>query len=174
MVSGCVQMSESKIDPAAGLNGGFEVTKNGLPVNWLMYTPNTVPNAQFEIVMDRETYKEGEQALKFVVDNCEWTGGWHSPGFTNEFFEVGRFWGEGEYILGFWLKNDGATFHVSAGGVSTKQGDMKTLIHSDQAVDDWNYHEFNISIKEGDWLRMELNILSPGTLWIDGVEIIRV
>ena len=167
-------MSESKSDPAAGVNGGFEITDNGLPVNWLMYTPSTVPKAQFEIVMDRDIYQEGKQALKFVVDDCESTGGWHSPGFTNEFFEVDRFRGEGEYILGFWIKNDGALFRVSAGGVSAKEGSMKTLIQSDQTMDEWKYYEFTVAIKEKDWLRMELNILSPGVLWIDGVEVIRV
>src|SRR6056300_819082 len=55
----CNQMSEQIRDKSAGLNGGFEVSKNGLPVNWLMYTSNTVPNADFRIVLDNQDYKEG-------------------------------------------------------------------------------------------------------------------
>ena len=48
MLSGCIQMSEEETDASAGLNGGFEVSKNGLPVNWLVYTPKTVSDADFK------------------------------------------------------------------------------------------------------------------------------
>ena len=47
VVIGCNQMSEIEIDTSAELNGGFEISKNGLPVNWLMYTQNTVPDGKF-------------------------------------------------------------------------------------------------------------------------------
>lgn len=33
------QMSQSVTDETAGLNGGFEHVKEGLPVNWLCYPP---------------------------------------------------------------------------------------------------------------------------------------
>ena len=79
----CSQMSEQIQDKSAGLNGGFEVSKNGLPVNWLMYTSKTVPNADFEIILDKKDFKEGSQSLRFDVKKCEDIGGWKSPGFTN-------------------------------------------------------------------------------------------
>ena len=37
---GCNKMSEKVVDKSVGLNGSFEVSKNGLPVNWLIYTTN--------------------------------------------------------------------------------------------------------------------------------------
>ena len=121
IVGACNQMSEKVEDKSAGLNGGFEVSKNGLPVNWQMYTPNTVPGAVFKIVLDKDDFKEGEQSLKFEVEKCSSIGGWKSPGFTNEFFEVGKYEGEGRYKLSFWVKNNGAKFNITAGGITAKE-----------------------------------------------------
>ncbi len=167
----CMQMSEKETDESAGLNGGFEITKNGLPVNWLMYTPNTVRDGEFDIIIDKNIFKEGKQSLRFDVINCSSTGGWHSPGFTNEFFESGKFEGEGTYKLGFWIKNEGTKFIMKAGGVSPNKGDMKVLIESDEQIEDWKYLEYEISIPRERHLRIELNILEPGSFWIDGVLI---
>jgi len=76
----CKQMSEKITDKSAGMNGGFEVSKNGIPVNWVMYTPKTVADAKFEIVLDKDVFKEGKQSLRFDVDKCSSIGGWNSPG----------------------------------------------------------------------------------------------
>ena len=174
MFSGCIQMSEKETDSSAGLNGGFEISKNDLPVNWLMYSPNTVPDADFKIELDKNTFKEGRQSLKFDVKKCSSTGGWGSPGFTNEFSDSGQFEGEGIYKLSFWIKNDGSTYRIDAGGVAPMEGDMKILIEGDQQIEDWKYLEYEISVPK-DWhLRMQLNILQPGTFWIDDVQIVKI
>src|SRR5437879_2814597 len=78
-------MSETVREPAAGMNGSFEVTKSGLPVNWSVYTPRTVPAGDFDVVIDNTDFKDGKQSLKFVVRKCDPTGGRLSPGFFNEF-----------------------------------------------------------------------------------------
>ena len=78
---GCVKMSEYVEDKSAGLNGSFEVSENGLPVNWIMYTPNTIPDADFQIILDKDIFKEGKQSLKFEVERCSSTGGW--PRYTD-------------------------------------------------------------------------------------------
>ena len=171
ILSGCQQFSEHEEDKSAGLNGGFEISRNDLPVNWLMYTPNTVPNSDFDIVLDTTVYKEGSQSLRFNVKSCSSSGGWGSPGFTNEFFDAGKFEGERVYKLSFWIKNNGTKFRVSAGGVAPYKGDMRTLIESDEQLDEWNYYEYTINVPKERHLRMELNILEPGIFWIDDVEI---
>lgn len=173
-LGGCKQFSETVKDKSVGLNGGFEVSKNGLPVNWIMYTPNTVPNADFKIVLDEDIFKEGKQSLKFDVQKCSSTSGWKSPGFTNEFFEIGRYKGEGSYNLSFWIKNNGTKFNISAGGVSTKEGDMKILIEGNETLNDWKFLEYEIDVPKDRWLRMQLNILQPGTFWIDDIEIEKI
>ena len=170
-LSGCMQMSESETDASAGLNGGFEFSRNGLPVNWLMYSPRTVPNAEFKIELDNIDFKEGTQSLRFDVTKCSTTGGWHSPGFTNEFFEVGKYEGEGSYKLSFWIKNSGAKYKISAGGVAYKEGEMKVLITNNKETNDWKFLEYKINVGTESHLRMELNILEPGTFWIDDIRI---
>jgi hypothetical protein len=167
-------MSEHEADQSAALNGGFEVSKNNLPVNWWMYTSKTVPDADFEIVLDKNIYKEGKQSLKFDVKKCTSMGGWRSPGFTNDFLEVGRFRGEGRFKLSFWVKNEGSTFKISAGGVSTKEGDETTLIEEKKQISDWKRLEYQIDVPKDRWLRLELNILQPGAFWIDDIKIEKI
>ena len=168
LLAGCFgKMSELEKDKSAGLNGGFEVSSKGLPVNWMMYTPNTVKDADFKIVLDNEVYKEGKQSLKFDVVKCSSIGGRFSPGFTNEFFESR----EGSYKLSFWVKNEGSTFKISAGGVSAKKGNMAVLIDENEQISDWKLLEYQIDIPTDNWLRMELNVLQAGTFWIDDIQI---
>ena len=174
ITGGCNKMSEKVVDKTAGLNGSFEVSKNGLPVNWLMYTANTVPDADFQIILDKEIFKEGKQSLKFDIKRCSPTGGWKSPGFTNEFFEVGRYRGEGRYKLSFWVKNAGTEFSITAGEVAAKVGNMTTLIKEHEQIDDWQLLEYEIDVSKDRWLRMELSILQPGTFWIDDIRIERI
>lgn len=173
LLAGCFgkMSSELEKDKSAGLNGSFEVSSNGLPVNWLMYTPNTVKDADFKIVLDKEVYKEGKQSLRFDVVKCSSIGGRFSPGFTNEFFESDRFEGERSYKLSFWVKNNGSKFKISAGGVSAMKGNMIVLIDEDEQINDWKLLEYQIEVPKGNWLRMELNVLQPGTFWIDDIQI---
>ena len=174
VLTGCVKMSEKESDELAGINGGFEVTKNGLPVNWIMYTPNTVPDGEFKVIIDKNVFKEGKQSIRFDVVNCSSTGGWHSPGFTNEFSDSGQFEGEVIYKLSFWIKNNGTKFRVEAGGVAPYKGEMKVLIESNERIEDWKYFEYKINVPKERHLRMELNILKPGTFWIDDVQIVKI
>lgn len=168
ILSSCNQMSEHIRDESVGMNGGFEVSKNGIPVNWLMYSPKTVPNGKFEIILDKEEFKEGKQSLKFEVEECSSVGGWGSPGFTNQFdAEKGR-----TYRLSFWIKNNEAEFRVMAGGVSPKTGDMKTLIQTSEQINGWKQFVYSVPLSEEfDQIRLEVNILKTGTFWIDDIRI---
>ena len=153
------------------MNGGFEVSRNGLPVNWIMYTPNTVDNADFQIVMDQKVFREGRQSLRFDVNHCQGRGGRNAPGFTNEFSEVDRFRGAASYRVSFWVRNTGADNMFSAGAVNLKKGDMRVLGHDDAEIKDWMEFAYTIDIPNEYWLRMQLNVCSPGALWVDDVQI---
>ena len=166
----CTQMTEYYQDKTAGINGGFEISKKGLPVNWLMYTPNTVPEGDFQIILDKQNFKEGAQSLKFDVKECASVGGWRSPGFTNEYFNKK----EGHYKLSFWIINVGTEFSINAGGVTSKGGNMKNILKSNEQIENWKLFEFEIDVPNDEWLRIELNILKPGVFWIDDIKIDKI
>ena len=174
LLTGCQQFSEAEIDSSAGLNGGFEILKNNLPVNWWIYSSNTVPDADFKIELDKENFVEGKQSLKFEVTKCKDLGGWLSPGFTNQFHEVGSFKGKGTYKVSFWIMNKGSKFRINAGGVSPKLGEMNIVMEKDEDFMEWQLQEFNIEIPKNMELRLELNVLKPGIFWIDDIRVEKI
>lgn len=165
---GCTNMSESIEDASVGGNGGFEYTRASLPVNWLVYSPRTVPEGEFEIVFDTLDFKEGRQSLKFDVRTCSALGGWHSPGISQEYPAVA---GE-TYQVSLWIKSEGSAYVVRIGGVDAFTGEYETVDSSEQAADGWNHvkHRFAMPDKY-ETIRFELNALSPGSLWVDDVRI---
>ena len=168
---GCNQMSETVQDEAAGTNGSFEIVESGLPVNWLLYTPKTVPEGDFDLVIDTDEYKDGKQSLKFLVRECASTGGWSSPGLANE-YEANP--GE-TYLVSFWVKNNGTEFIIRTGGVSAFEGQYETIVKSGETIDSWRKFEYKYIIPpEMNAIRFELNILQPGSFWIDDVKIIKI
>jgi len=170
LLGGCTQMSEEIHDKTVGMNGSFEVTESGLPVNWLIYTPKTIPTGDYELIIDTTDYKDGKQSLKFLVRECSPTGGWHSPGFCQEYEAI-----PGElYRVSFWVKNEGSDFRVEIGGVSTFDGKYETIVKSKQKIDTWKHFEYNYKMpleKKFDTIRFKMNILSPGSFWIDDIKI---
>jgi len=174
ILTGCTQMTEKETDESAGVNGGFEISNNSLPVNWGMYSPKTVPDSDFTIELDNTIYKEGKQSLKFEVKKCSNLGGRYSPGFTNQFSEIGGFQGENTYKLSFWIMNNGTKYILNAGGVSAFGGEMKTLLEDNENIDEWVLYEYDIKVPQEMELRVELNILEPGTFWIDDIQIVKI
>jgi len=170
LLGGSTQMSEEIYDKTVGMNGSFEVTESGLPVNWLIYTPETIPTGDYELIIDTTDYKDGKQSLKFLVRECSPNGGWHSPGFCQEYEAI-----PGElYRVSFWVKNEGSEFCVVIGGVSTFDGNYETIVQSNQKIDTWKHFEYNYKMpleKKFDTIRFEMNILSPGSFWIDDIKI---
>lgn len=168
LLSSCRALSESVIDPSAGLNGGFEIVDSGLPVNWLVYTPRTVPTGDFDLVVDTLQYKGGNQSLMFHVRECSSAGGHRSPGISREYeAEAGEI-----YTLGFWVQNDGAEFRVRIGGVTAEKGEFETVVQTKETISTWRYYEHQYAMPSGfDRLRLVVNVLSPGTFWIDEISI---
>lgn len=170
--SGCfTEMSEQVKDEDAGMNGSFEVTESGMPVNWLLYTSKTVPDGDFDIIIDTTEYQDGKQSLKFLVRECSPTGGWHSPGFSQQFDA-----NPGEiYNVSFWVRNEGSEFSLKVGGVSAFEGEYETIVKSKETFESWQFYETNYTIPEKmESLRIEVNILQAGTFWIDDIKIDRI
>ena len=165
--TGCRRYSESRLNPSIGLNGGFEIAADGLPVNWLVYTPK-IAGGDFDIVLDTLERHGGRQSLAFVVRSASSVGGWHSPGFTNEFpSRPGTV-----HDISFWARNDGATFRVLVGGVTAMRGTYETMVQSSASTNGWQRFAYRYTLPAGyDRLRLEVNVLGPGTFRIDDLAI---
>jgi hypothetical protein len=168
VAAGCAPLSEEIEDPAVGPNGGFEVVRSGLPVNWLVYSPRTVPTGEFALAFDREDFREGEQSLRFDVVACSSTGGWHSPGLAQELpAEPGA-----TYRVRVWVKGSGCDWTVSIGGVAAKTSTYERIASEGYSAGTWHLVERELRMPEElERLRFELSVTSPGTLWVDDVRI---
>ena len=168
LLGGCNKTSESVLDEAAGMNGGFEIVRSGLPVNWNVYTPKTLPTGDYDLIIDTAEYQAGKRSLKFVVRKCSPEGGWHSPGLSREYDATPGT----SYVVGFWAKNDGAVFLARIGGVTATDGRYDTIVRSSETLATWKHYEHQYTMPQGfKRIRFELNILRPGTFWIDEVTI---
>lgn len=168
LLSGQNGKSEFVLDNSAGMNGGFEIIRSGLPVNWLVYTPKTIPTGDYDLIIDTLDYQAGKRSLKFVVRECSPVGGWHSPGLSKEHQATPGT----TYTVGFWVKNDGAQFRVRIGGISATEGRYETIVQSADTIATWRYYEHKYRMPpEFDKIRFQLNVLRPGTFWIDEVTI---
>ena len=47
-------------------------------------------------------------------------------------------------------------------------------MEKNQDIEDWKFYEYEIDVPEERWLKMELNILQPGTFWIDDIKIEKI
>ena len=169
MLEGCMPGSIQVRGYDCKMNGSFETLKNGLPVNWWYYAMETVPKGDFDILSDSVIFKEGNRSLKFQVRSCESAGGWHSPGFFEEFkVKPGE-----TYTISFWVINNGCDFKVSVGaGMQGNPGPNKTLVRTQEIYSEWKYFEYTFAIPPAnDNIRFEANILSPGMIWFDDIRI---
>ena len=133
-----------------------------------MYSPPTIPTGNTELSLDKVDFKEGKQALKFIVDDCSATGGRHSPGITQEY----RAKPGTSYKISFWIKNNDCDYVVSAGGVDAKTAQLKTVDSSQEPTGTWKFVTHELSLpRRFRRIRFELSIRSSGILWIDDVRI---
>ncbi len=166
-VIACRALSEQVADPHAGMNGGFEQARSGLPVNWIVYTPS-LRSRNCELQLDQEDFTEGTQSLHFLVGECSSAGGRRSPGITQEY----RIGPGTTYSLRFWIKSEECAWTVSIGGVAAKTGEYERLTSSEFPAAGWQEIEREYTVPpEFERLRFELSITSPGELWVDDVRI---
>jgi hypothetical protein len=70
------------------------------------------------------------------------------------------------------VKNDGSRFRAKVGGVSAFKGEYETIVEAGDFIPEWRYYEHLYAMpEEFDRLRLEVNVLSPGTFWVDGITI---
>lgn len=168
LVSCMKEMSESIRDESAGLNGGFEKTKNNLPFNWLVYTQNTSGSGDFSILIDSINAIEGKRCLHFSVKECSNKGGRFSPGISTE---VKANTGS-TYRITCKIKNQGSNFCIQVSGVNAFESSAGPELSSAESIPEWREIELKYTLaKNMEKLRLEINVLSAGDFYIDALEI---
>jgi hypothetical protein len=172
LLAGWFGMSTVARDEAAGFNGSFEFVAGGLPANWNVYD-RPLDDGDAELVYDADEPVDGEQSLEMVVHRADRRGGWRSAGiFQNVDAVAGR-----SYRVSFWLKNRAAVVRLR---ISSEKGDFR-LPHESvvelleprrTGTDAWRRYAYDYTVPDGyEDIRVELNVLAPGTVWIDDMRI---
>lgn len=170
--SSCMaQMSESETDPSAGLNGSFELVKNNLPVNWLVYSKNTVKEGDFDIRFDDQDPKEGKQSLIVKVRTCSDEGGRFSPGIAQEITAEAA----AEYDIRLWIKNKDSKVKVNVSGVDAFHKAEGPIIQILDTSNEWKEYVIHYTMpKDMKRLRIEIAILKPGTVNLDDIRVLKI
>ena len=110
---------------------------------------------------------DGNQSLKFVVRKVDPAGGWLSPGlFQSSNAQEGR-----AYRISFWLKTRGAVirFRICSEALNPSPN---PIMESISAESGWRQFVYTYTVPvRHDTIRFEINIIAPGTAWIDNVRI---
>ncbi len=170
VLSACIRMSIIEKDKRAELNGSFEITRAGLPVNWYIYAPASYKKG-YDLIFDTIDAKEGKQSLKFLVSQVESPhAGWRNPGFFGGFnATIGN-----QYNVSFWIKNSGCDFKVKVASEGNGMHSEK-IIRTSDTIHVWKYFEYKYTVPETfPNVRFEVNIFSPGSFWIDDVRIEKI
>jgi hypothetical protein len=167
---GCTKVSIIERDSSAGLNGGFEIIRKGLPANWHIYAPDAYKKS-YNLVYDTLNVKEGNQSLKFIIQKVDTSfQEWKKPGF---FGSIDATIGD-KYKVSFWVKNTGCDFKVKV----ASEGDgmyEKDIVWTNESFEDWKYYQDDYTVPEPfPNVRFEVNIFSPGEFWIDDVKIEKI
>lgn len=169
LMNACMkEFSESVSDEKAGLNGGFEISKKGMPVNWLIYTQKTTGLGNFNILLDSSAAIEGKRCLHFSVKECSNKGGRFSPGISTE---VKANTGS-TYRITCKIKNQGSNFCIQVSGVNAFESSAGPELSSAESIPEWREIELKYTLaKNMEKLRLEINVLSAGDFYIDALEI---
>lgn len=169
ILSGCSPGSQMVQDDNRKMNGGFEIVKENLPVNWYFYSPETVAEGDFDIIVDTVHFKEGKQSLKFLVRKCSSIGGRLSPGFFGSFITQP----DETYTISFWMMNKGCNVLIRVGsqGDRASQTREETILKTADTISEWKYIEYSYTMPSLDNIRFEVNILASGSFWIDNIKI---
>lgn len=170
ILSGCKPLSEGIKGDDNKMNGGFEIVKNNLPVNWYFMSPKIIQSGDFNIIIDTTEFKEGKQSLKFLIR--EYPTDSRSPGFFAGFNAIG---GE-TYKISFWLKNESSSLKISTVSneyLKSRLGKSDTTIVVDFDVPDWKYYEYYFKTPpEVNNIYFEVKIYKPGSVWFDDIQIV--
>ena len=155
---------------ALGFNGSFEITSGRLPINWYFYYP-PIRKGQADVSIDTARAVDGKQSVMIVAREADPEGGWRSAGM----FQVSPAEPLTTYRVSYWLRNQGATVRVGVGSEQPMESPPpgeRILTPRETGTANWVKFEISYTVPAGyDNIRFELNVVAPGTVWIDQVKL---
>ena len=170
--AGCDRFSIREKSESSGFNGSFEIEKSGLPVNWYIYY-SPIRNGDAELSLDSMDAVEGRQSLKFIAHRGDARCGWTTAGL----FQVRPAKAKTSYKVSFWLKNQGCRIRLVIDSETADSREprapIREIIDAEMTGDDtWREFVYTYTVPAHySNIRFELNVLEPGTLWVDDVRI---
>ena len=150
----------------AGLNGGFETTDSGYPVNWAFF-PNPESDGIFRVSVDQTKAQEGEQSLELTSNQNEKTVGFRSRRVS---VEPGK-----TYHISFAVQNDCCSLKVRRivqDGSGTDNRRSEIIVDTSSVSSDWETLEETLLVSEGERNVMLVFLVDGlGTLWVDNVRV---
>lgn len=156
----------SKPSSAAGLNGSFETTDSGYPVNWA-FGPNPESGDIFQVSVDPTKAQEGNQSLKLTTNQGDRTVGCRSRKIP---IQSGK-----TYKISFSMQNSGCTLKVNriiqdASGKTNLRS--KIIVHTSTPTSDWKTFAETLAVSDGEAQVILIFLVDgPGTIWIDEVKV---
>lgn len=163
---GCDTISVRERDDTAGLNGGFEITRNGLPVNWYFYRA-PLEDGSAQVRVETADRVEGMRSLRLDVQSVDTAARARLTGF----FQVVPAQAGRTYLVSLWLKNPEAPIRLILR--SERPQDASDPMIADLPPNaDWQPYEYTWTVPpEYENLRIEMQPLGPGTFLLDDVRI---
>jgi len=107
-----------------------------------------------------------------VESTLVWEGkGNRVPGFSSEFLQKGTYKGPAVYQVVFYSRNSSPQWLVRLGSVSATQGTLEDYPQKSVSGEAWVRQAWNVTVDEGQHLRMEVSLLDPGKVCIRGLEV---
>jgi hypothetical protein len=156
----------SRPNATAGLNGGFEITDSGYPVNWA-FGPNPETSNAFDLLIDTEHVIEGNNALKLVIMQRDRTISVRSRRIP---VQIGM-----DYRVSLWVTNGGCSLLVNrvmtdASGKTHMR--PNTIVETSASSDQWQQFEDVFSIAEDEANVFLIFLIDgPCNFWADDVKI---
>jgi len=149
----------------AGLNGSFEITQAGYPVNWAFF-PNPEADSTLRVVFDSNQVVEGSHSLKLVVRPSDKLPALRSSQVA---VQPGK-----KYRFRLSFRNEGCSLKVNrivqdASGKTVRRQDF--IIDTSVSSTDWETFEETLSVAQDEaQVLLVIIIAGSGTVWLDNVN----
>ena len=152
--------------PSGDLNGGFEVTKNGYPVNWA-FGPNPESMESYNVSVDTSRFVEGMNSLCIISTQDDQTKIFRSQRVS---VQAGK-----RYRISFSIMNEGCSLQVRLTVMDfsgTTNIRSETIASLSESVFEWADYEEILTVAQGEAKAFLIFLVEGvGTLWCDNVII---